>query len=368
MSAFILLRVSTPNRELAQAIAIRLVTERLAASVHVTGPIDTRYWWQGEIHHDMEWSCEARTHQSLKEQAVEAIVALHPFEVPEIFFHELRPATSEYEAWLKQYATGEKTTMMTKETPTLSLSPVIMGTWQVDRSYWTGVDDNGILRAVHAAFDVGVTTFDTAEEYGDGYSEQLLGKALGDRRQEAQILTKVSSDHLRHEQVVEACHRSLANLNTDYLDLYQIHWPGGSWGSKPTPIDETMEALLRLKEEGKIRAIGVSNFSLSQLQEVATYGEIFSLQPPYSLFWRHIDRDIRPYCEANGIRILAYSPLAQGLLTGKFKENHSFGMPSCFNHPRRREFKPLWQIFAPSPKGWGSLSDSWPFPGLSTSH
>ena len=92
----------------------------------------------------------------------------------------------------------------------------------------------------------------------------------------------------------EACHRSLVNLGTDYLDLYQIHWPSGNWGSQPTPIDETMEALGRLQEQGKIRAIGVSNFDLGQLQEAAAYGDIFSLQPPYSLFWRHIDSEIRP--------------------------------------------------------------------------
>nr|VFK78750.1 MAG: Predicted oxidoreductase [Candidatus Kentron sp. SD] len=206
----------------------------------------------------------------------------------------------------------------------LQLSPVIMGTWQIDKRYWTGVEERGIIHAVHGALDAGVTTFDTAEDYGDGYSERLLGRALGPKRQEAMILSKVSSSHLRGDRVFEACHRSLANLGTDYLDLYQIHWPGGSWGSEPTPMEETMEALLRLREEGKIRAIGVSNFSLQGLKEAALHGEIFSLQPPYSLFWRHIDQEIRGYCEENHIRILAYSPLAQGLLTGRFGKNHQF--------------------------------------------
>nr|VFJ92613.1 MAG: Predicted oxidoreductase [Candidatus Kentron sp. LFY] len=204
------------------------------------------------------------------------------------------------------------------------LSPVIMGTWQVDKRYWTGVADDGIIRAVHAALDAGITTFDTAEDYGDGYSEQLLGRALGGKRFDAIILSKVSSDHLRPDRIFEACHRSLQHLGTDYLDLYQIHWPSGNWGSEPTPIDDTMEALARLKDDGKIRAIGVSNFNLHELREAALYGEIFSLQPPYSLFWRHIDRDIRPYCEQNQLRILAYSPLAQGLLTGRFGQNHRF--------------------------------------------
>nr|VFJ62663.1 MAG: Predicted oxidoreductase [Candidatus Kentron sp. FW] len=199
-----------------------------------------------------------------------------------------------------------------------------MGTWQIDKRYWTGVEADKIIHAIHGALESGITTFDTAEDYGEGYSEQLLGKALAGRRQEAVILSKVSSNHLRAAQVFEACHRSLGNLGTDYLDLYQIHWPSGSWGSQPTPIHETMEALTRLQEQGKIRAIGVSNFSLDQLKEAARHGDIFSLQPPYSLFWRHIDRKIRPYCEENHIRILAYSPLGQGILTGKFGADHRF--------------------------------------------
>lgn len=206
----------------------------------------------------------------------------------------------------------------------LKLSPIIMGTWQLDRQYWVGVEDNRVIRAVHAALAAGVTTFDTAEEYAGGYSEQVLGKALGARRHEVVICSKVSSDHLRAQQVFDACHRSLGNLGTDYLDLYQIHWPSGAWGSQPTPVAETMEALGRLKEAGKIRAIGVSNFDLGQLREISAEGNIFSLQPPYSLFWRHIDRAIRPYCEAKGIRILAYSSLAHGILTGRFEPGHRF--------------------------------------------
>lgn len=206
----------------------------------------------------------------------------------------------------------------------LHLSPVIMGTWQAGKQYWTCIEDDQIIKAIEAAFDAGITTFDTAEEYGDGYSEQILGKALGSKRSQTIICSKVFSNHLRKDQVIEACHRSLKNLGTDYLDLYQIHWPSGCWGSEQVSIAETMEALSRLKEQGKIRAIGVSNFDLQQLKEAAVHGDIFSLQPPYSLFWRHIDQDIRPYCEAEGIRILAYSPLGQGVLTGRFGPDHRF--------------------------------------------
>jgi aryl-alcohol dehydrogenase-like predicted oxidoreductase len=124
--------------------------------------------------------------------------------------------------------------------------------------------------------------------------------------------------------VIEACERSLKNLQTDYIDLYQIHWPSGSFKSEIVPIEETMRALNKLQEQGKIWAIGVSNFSRDQLAEAAQYGRIESLQPPYSLFWRQIEKDLVPYCVENNISILAYSSLAQGLLTGKFGPAHQF--------------------------------------------
>ena len=124
--------------------------------------------------------------------------------------------------------------------------------------------------------------------------------------------------------MIEACERSLKNLDTDRIDLYQIHWPSGSFGSEVVPIEETMGALNTLKEQGKIRAIGVSNFSRAQLVEASQFGRVDSLQPPYSLFWRQVEQDTVPYCEQNKISILAYSPLAQGLLTGKFKRGHKF--------------------------------------------
>ena len=116
----------------------------------------------------------------------------------------------------------------------------------------------------------------------------------------------------------------MSNLNTDYLDLYQIHWPSGAFNSPVVPISETMSALTKLKEQGKIRAIGVSNFNRAQLEEASQYGRIDSLQPPYSLFWRQVETDAMPYCVEHNISILAYSSLAQGLLTGKFSSDHKF--------------------------------------------
>jgi myo-inositol catabolism protein IolS len=135
---------------------------------------------------------------------------------------------------------------------------------------------------------------------------------------------KVFANHLKYDLVIAACDRSLQNLKTDYIDLYQIHWPSGSWKSEVVPVAETMRAMNKLKQDGKIRAIGVSNFSRSQLEEASQYGRIDSIQPPYSLFWRQAEQEIMPYCVDNNISILAYSSLAQGLLTGKFDRGHQF--------------------------------------------
>ena len=199
-----------------------------------------------------------------------------------------------------------------------------MGTWQAGKEMWVGIDDDQTTSAIRAAFEAGITTFDTAETYGKGHSERVLGAAVSDFRDRVILATKVFPNHLKSEQVIEACHRSLKNLKTDVIDLYQIHWPAGSFRTRAVPIGETMGALNQLKEEGKIRAIGVSNFSCRQLEEASQYGRIDSLQPPYSLFWRHVESDAMPYCVENDITILAYSPMAQGLLTGKFAKDHQF--------------------------------------------
>ena len=206
----------------------------------------------------------------------------------------------------------------------LKISPILMGTWQAGKEMWVGIDDAQTTSAIRAAFEAGITTFDSAEAYGKGHSERVLGAAVSDFRDRVILATKVFPNHLRAEQVIEACHRSLKNLKTDVIDLYQIHWPAGSFRTKAVPIAETMGALNQLKEEGKIRAIGVSNFSGRQLEEASQYGRIDSLQPPYSLFWRHVENNARSYCVENKITLLAYSSMAQGLLTGKFAKDHKF--------------------------------------------
>lgn len=205
----------------------------------------------------------------------------------------------------------------------ISLSPLAIGTLQVS-DHWANVDEAEVVKAMRLALDEGATTFDTAESYGDGYAERLLGKVIGKDRKRVVYATKVSPSHLRYSQVIAACESSLSNLGSDYIDLYQIHWPSGSMGSEAVPLDETMAAMNELKKQGKIRAIGVSNFSIEQLTEAARYARIESLQVPYSLFWRQIEKQILPYCLAHNITILAYSSLAQGLLTGKFAPEQKF--------------------------------------------
>ncbi len=220
----------------------------------------------------------------------------------------------------------------------IKISSIIMGTWQAGKEMWAGIDDTESIQAIKAAYDAGITTFDTAEVYGNGHSEKIVGNALQDVRDNVVIATKVFSNHLQYKQVIDACHESLKNLNTDYIDLYQIHWPPGSFGGKKVPLEETMGALTDLKTQGKIRAIGVSTFSRSQLEEAAKYGKIDSLQPPYSLFWRKVEKDALPYCLENNITLLAYSSMAQGLLTGKFGPDHKFAKGD--HRSRNKLFQP----------------------------
>ncbi len=206
----------------------------------------------------------------------------------------------------------------------VTVTPIILGTWQAGKTHWVGIEDSETTKAIRTAFDAGITTFDTAEVYGSGHSEEIVGQALAPIRDQVVIATKVFPNHLQYPEVIRACENSLKRLQTDYIDLYQIHWPAGRFNSEAVPIEETMRALDALKTAGQVRAIGVSNFSEEQIAEAAQYGLIDSLQPPYSLFWRQVEEDAMPYCVEHNIAILAYSSLAQGLLTGKFGPDHQF--------------------------------------------
>jgi aryl-alcohol dehydrogenase-like predicted oxidoreductase len=196
----------------------------------------------------------------------------------------------------------------------VAVSAVAMGCWALaGDATWGPQEEAESIATVHAALDAGVNLFDTAEGYGGGDSEWVLGRALVGRRDQAVIATKVSRANLSAQQVRQACEESLRRLQTDYIDLYQIHWP-----SRAVPLAETLEALERLRQEGKVRAFGVCNFGGHDLSELLEIGWVETNQLPYSLLWRAIEYDIRQACVDAGIGILCYSTLAQGLLTGKF--------------------------------------------------
>jgi aryl-alcohol dehydrogenase-like predicted oxidoreductase len=196
----------------------------------------------------------------------------------------------------------------------IDVSVVAMGCWAIAGGWtWGPQDEADSIATIHAALDAGVNFFDTAEGYGRGYSEEVLGRALKGRRHEAVIATKVSKGHLAPDDVIEACEGSLRRLQTDVIDLYQIHWP-----SREVPISETFPALEKLREQGKVRAVGMSNFGVGDLTDLLAVGHCQTDQLPYSLLWRAIEYEILPKCVEEDIGILCYSPLMQGLLTGKY--------------------------------------------------
>ncbi len=199
------------------------------------------------------------------------------------------------------------------------VSGLILGGWLFGGTNWGEVDDAESIRTIHAAIDAGIDMIDTAEGYAGGHSEEVIGKALTGRSGQMRIATKVSPSNLAREDLFAALERSLGRLQVDCIDLYQVHWPNDS-----VPISETMEALAECVQQGKIRAIGVSNFSAAQMAEALEIARIDSLQPPYSLFWRHVEAAELPFCESNGIAVIPYSPMAQGLLTGKFNIDSKF--------------------------------------------
>lgn len=198
----------------------------------------------------------------------------------------------------------------------LNVSAICQGTWSVATRdiFWDGQDRKDSLAAIRAGLDAGVNFFDTAPAYGNGEAEEILGEALGSRRGEVIVATKVPPTDLEPDKLRQSCERSLRALRTDYIDLYQIHWP-----SKTLPLEPAWRTLEALQREGKIRHIGVSNFGVSFLKELLALGRAESNQLPYSLLWRAVEFEIQPLCVANGMSILCYSPLAQGLLTGKFE-------------------------------------------------
>lgn len=198
----------------------------------------------------------------------------------------------------------------------LKVSKIGLGAWQFGDADWgwgTALTEDLAIDLINAALSLGMNFFDTAEVYGDGISETILGKALKRVRDDVVIATKVSGQHLRYNDVLKAVEGSLRRLQTDRIDLYQIHWP-----NHYVPIPETMKALRKLVKEEKVRYVGVSNFSLPELKEARRQLSIVSNQMRYNILQREIEKDLTAYARAQGVAVIAFSPLAQGLLTGKY--------------------------------------------------
>jgi len=211
----------------------------------------------------------------------------------------------------------------------LQVSPICYGSWQLSPRFWGPQPEDQLIAAMRRAFEVGVNFYDTADAYGNGLAEEVMGRALRDLpRDQIVIATKVFHhwfpDGHRHGDlsrayVLRACEDSLRRLQMDYVDLYQCH------AFDPlTDLADTVEALETLRRQGKIRHYGVSNWTVEQMRLGATLGDFATCQPSYSLLNRGIEADILPYCRANGIGVLVYSPLHRGLLTGKYTGRETF--------------------------------------------
>ena len=226
----------------------------------------------------------------------------------------------------------------------VSVSRITFGSWAAGGWMWGGTEQNDAVGAIHAAYDLGVTSIDTAPIYGMGLSEQIVGEAIKSLpRDKVQVLTKFGMrwdlakgdfamktknndgqdvdvyKYASRDSIIKECEDSLRRLGTDYIDLYQQHWPDVT-----TPIAETMEAVQRLIEQGKVRAVGVSNYSVAQLEEAEKTLTLASNQVPYSMLRRDIEKEVVPYAQQHNQGILVYSPLQLGLLTGKMKPGQHF--------------------------------------------
>jgi aryl-alcohol dehydrogenase-like predicted oxidoreductase len=211
----------------------------------------------------------------------------------------------------------------------LVVSRIGLGTWAIGGWMWGGSDEQQSIRTIHEALDRGITLFDTAPVYGFGHSEEILGKALaqGGRRSRAAIATKVALDwsdgkpfrNASRQRIMKEVEDSLRRLRTDVIDLYQVHWPDPG-----TPVAETAGAMADLLRAGKIRAIGVSNFSPAQMDAFRAVAPLHAAQPPYNLFERAIEKDVLPYCRKRDLAVLAYGSLCRGLLSGKMSATSRF--------------------------------------------
>jgi aryl-alcohol dehydrogenase-like predicted oxidoreductase len=231
----------------------------------------------------------------------------------------------------------------------ITVSRIGLGTWAMGGWMWGGTDEQESIRAIHSAVDRGITLIDTAPVYGFGKSEEIVGRALasGGMRQRVAIATKVGLDwsngqpfrNATRERIFAEIEASLRRLHTDVVDIYQVHWP-----DPLTPMEETADAMATLLRQGKIRAIGVSNFSPEQMNEFGLVAPIHTAQPPYNLFEREIEKDVLPYCEGDAIAVLAYGAICRGLLSGRINAETRFEGDDLrktdpkFQLPRRHQY------------------------------
>jgi aryl-alcohol dehydrogenase-like predicted oxidoreductase len=211
----------------------------------------------------------------------------------------------------------------------LKVSPVAIGTWAIGGWMWGGSDEDESIATIRAAFEHGINLVDTAPVYGFGRSEEIVGKAIaeGGLRSDVLIATKAGlqwdggrvSRNASRARIMQEVEDSLRRLRTDYIDVYQVHWP-----DPLVTIEETAEAMHTLFELGKIRAIGVSNFSVLQMERFRRVAPLHVLQPPYNLFERGIEADLLPYCHKNNIATLGYGALCRGLLSGRMTTATAF--------------------------------------------
>ena len=212
----------------------------------------------------------------------------------------------------------------------LFTSSIGFGTWEMSTTMYGHIDVKEASDAVHSAIEHGITLFDTAEVYGPYHSEELLAKALGNRRQDIVLVSKVGfaydedgnnlGRNSKYDHVIERAEGCLRRMETDYLDLLLIHWP-----DHDTPFEETMRALNRLKDDGKIRHYGVSNFTPEMMDECEQYGHLAANQVGYHMFDRRMESKVLPYCNENNIGFMAYGTLGFGLLAGAFTPETTFG-------------------------------------------
>jgi aryl-alcohol dehydrogenase-like predicted oxidoreductase len=211
----------------------------------------------------------------------------------------------------------------------LRLSRVGLGTWAIGGWMWGGTDDDDSVETIHAAVERGVSLIDTAPAYGFGRSEEVVGRAIAELslRSRVVIASKTGLEwkdgrvfrNASRNRILREVEDSLRRLRTDYIDIYQVHWP-----DPLVPIEETAETMQTLFDQGKIRAIGVSNFSVTQIERFRRVAKLHVVQPPFNLFEREIEGELLPYCRRSDLATLTYGALCRGLLSGKLQEDAHF--------------------------------------------